>query len=86
MAAFPLSVNFHGDFVLKLLVVDTDNTMAEVAEAATENVIGLHVAAQDAVIRVRIPGEAEPLPLDMTVGEAGLTPTQTLDFYYEEAS
>ena len=86
MAPFPLSVNFHGDFVLKLLVVDTENTMAEVAEAATEHVIGLHVAAQDALIRARIPGEAEPLPLDMTVAEAGLTPTQTLDFYYEEAS
>ena len=86
MAPFPLSVNFEGDFVLKLLVVDTGNTMAEVAEAATENVLGLHVAAQDAVIRVRIPGEAEPLPVDMTVEAAGLLPTQTLDFYYEEAS
>lgn len=86
MAPFPLSVNFYGDFVLKLLVVDTENTIAEVAEAATENVIGLHVAAQDAAVRVRIPGEAEPLPPDITVAEAGLTPTQTLDFYYEEAS
>ena len=86
MAAFPLSVNFYGDFVLKLLVVDTEHTMDEVAEAASENVIGLHVAAQDAVVRVRIPGESEPLPRDLTVAEAGLSPTQTLDFYYEEAS
>ena len=86
MAAFPLSVNFYGDFVLKLLVVDTEHTMAEVAEAATENVIGLHVAGEGGVIRARRPGETEPLPLDMTVTEAGLAPTQTLDFYYEEAS
>ncbi len=86
MAAFPLAVNFYGDFVVKLLVVDTENTMAQVAEAATENVIGLHVARGDGIIRARIPGETEPLPLDMTVAEAGLAPTQTLDFYYEEAS
>ena len=85
MAAFPLSVNFYGDFVLKLLVVDTENTMAEVAAAASENVIGMHVAGQDAVIRARIPGETDPLALDMTVADAGLSPTQTLDFYYEEA-
>lgn len=87
MADFPLSVNFYGDFVLKLLVVDTEHTMAQVAEAATENVLGMHVARQDdAVVRVRRPGETDPLPVDLTVAEAEFLPTQTLDFYYEVVS
>ena len=86
MADFPLSVNFYGDFVLKLLVVDTEHTMAQVAEAATENVLDMHVASQDGVIRVRRAGEEDPFPLDLTVADAGLLPTETLDFYYEGAS
>ena len=84
MALFPISSNFRGDFVLKLVPVDTDNTWAEVADAAAANSVGIHVAPQPGkAIRARRPGDSEPFPLDAKLGDAGLLPTETIEFYFE---
>lgn len=84
MALFPISSNFEGDFVLKLVPVDTENTMAEVAQAAAEHSVGIHVPDQPGkVICARLEGASEPLPLDMRLGDVGLQPTQTVEFYFE---
>lgn len=84
MALFPISSNFRGDFVLKLVPVDTDNTWAEVAEAAAVHSVGIHVAPQPGrTIRARRPGDPEPFPLDAKLGDAGLLPTETIEFYFE---
>ena len=84
MALFPISSNFRGDFVLKLVPVDTDNTWAEVAEAAAVNSVG-HPRRRPA--REGDPGPAdgadEPFPLDAKLGDAGLLPTETIEFYFE---
>lgn len=86
MALFPISSHFHGDFVLKLVPVDTENTMDEVAAAAAEHSVGIHVPAQPGkVIRARRQGELEPFPRDMVLADAGLAPTETVEFYYSEA-
>ena len=37
MAVVPLAANFEGDFVLKLVPVDSGDTMDEVAAAAAAN-------------------------------------------------
>lgn len=86
MALFPISSNFDGDFVLKLVPVDTDNTMDEVAAAAAEHSVGIHVPNQTGkVIRARKQGAAEPFPREMTIADSGLEPTDTVEFYFSEA-
>ncbi len=84
MALFPISSKFDGDFVLKLVPVDTENTMAEVALAAAEHSVGIHVRDQPGkVIRARAEGATEPFPTDMLLSETGLDPTETVEFYFE---
>lgn len=84
MALFPISSLFHGDFVLKLVPVDTENTMDEVAAAAAEHSVGVHVPDQPGkVIRARAEGAAEPFPRDMVLKDTGLGPTDTVEFYFE---
>lgn len=86
MALFPISSHFHGDFVLKLVPVDTENTMDEVAAAAAEHSVGIHVFDQPGkVIRARKQGAAEPFPRDMVLRDCGLEPTDTVEFYFSEA-
>ncbi|MER6877367.1 toluene-4-monooxygenase system B family protein, partial [Amycolatopsis sp. NPDC000673] len=46
MATIPLAVHFDGDFVLKLLPADSEHTMDELAAAAAENSVGIHVPDQ----------------------------------------
>lgn len=84
MALIPLASHFDGDFVLKLLPVDSENTMDEVAAAAAVNAIGIHIAEQPGrTIRVRKQGAAEPFPRAMTVADSGLEPTECIELFYE---
>jgi toluene monooxygenase system protein B len=84
MALFPISSNFRGDFVLKLVPVDTDDTWEKVAEQAAVHSVGIHVAPQPGkAIRARRMGADEPFPLDAKLGDAGLLPTETIEFYFE---
>ncbi|MDQ4116505.1 MAG: toluene monooxygenase [Actinomycetota bacterium] len=84
MALIPLASHFDGDFVLKLLPVDTENTFDQVAAAASENAIGVHVAEQPGrTIRVRKQGDADPFPREMTVAASGLEPTECIELFYE---
>ncbi|MGV9739419.1 toluene-4-monooxygenase system B family protein [Nocardia farcinica] len=85
MALFPISSKFDGDFVLKLVAVDSENTIDEVAAAAAEHSVGIHVAEQPGkVIRARAEGATEPFPRDMKLSETGLEPTDTVEFYFSE--
>ena len=84
MALFPIISNFRGDFVLKLVPVDTENTMAEVAEAAAAHSVGIHVAAQPGKkIQARKEGATDPYPLDMKLKDSGLEPMECVEFYFE---
>ena len=84
MADLPLISNFEGDFVLKLFMTDTESTMAEVAQAAAANCVGVHIAAQPGkAMRVRLQGNDEPFPPDMTASEAGLEPMNCVEVYFE---
>ncbi|ONM46692.1 toluene-4-monooxygenase system B family protein [Nocardia donostiensis] len=85
MAPFPISSKFHGDFVLKLVAVDTDNTIDEVAAAAAEHSVGIHVPDQPGkVIRARAQDADAPFPRDMKLSDTGLEPTDTIEFYFSE--
>lgn len=84
MADLPLISNFEGDFVLKLFMTDTESTMAEVAEAAAANCVGVHIADEPGkTMRVRRQGDDEPFPVDMTAAEAGLEPMNCVEVYFE---
>lgn len=84
MATVPLVSHFHGDFVLKLLPVDSEQSMAEVASAAASHSVGIHVADQPGrPIRARKQGETAPYPLDMTLAASGLQPMDCVEFYFE---
>ena len=84
MADLPLISNFEGDFVLKLFMTDTGSSMAEIAQAAAENCVGTHIAAQPGkTMRVRLQGNDEPFPADMTASEAGIEPMNCVEVYFE---
>ena len=84
MALFPISSAFEGDFCLKLVAVDTENTMDEVCAAAAHHSINRSVAAKPGHhIRVRKQGETEFLPRALKLGDAGIAPMQCLHFMFE---
>jgi toluene monooxygenase system protein B len=84
MALFPISSAFEGDFVLKLVAVDTENTMDEVCAAAAHHSINRSVAARPGHhIRVRRQGEQQYLPRDLKLADAGIAPMQCLHFMFE---
>ncbi|MBQ0725092.1 MAG: toluene-4-monooxygenase system B family protein [Cycloclasticus sp.] len=86
MAAFPISSNFEGDFVMQLIPVDTEDTMDQVAEKCAYHSIGRRVVAQpDKVLRVRMHQTNENYPRDMKVSEAGWRPTETLDIIFADS-
>ena len=84
MATVPLAILFEGDFVLKLLPVETEDTMDTLADKARGVTIGIHIQDQPGkAIRVRKEGNDEPFPRDMTVEAAGLTPMDGVNLYFE---
>ena len=84
MATIPLAVHFDGDFVLKLLPADSEHTMDELAAAAAENSVGVHVPDQPGrTLRVRRQGDAQPFDRASTVSAAGLGPTECVEVYFE---
>lgn len=83
MALFPISSAFEGDFCLKLVPVDTDNTMDEVCAAAAHHSVNRTVAARPGhIVRVRKQGETAFLPRDMKLSQAGIEPLQCLHFIF----
>ena len=84
MAAVPLALLFEGDFVVKLLAVDSEDSMDGVAEKARDVTIGVHIADQPGkVIRVRKEGNDQPFPRDVTVADSGLEPMDGVNLYFE---
>ncbi|MGI6873730.1 MULTISPECIES: toluene-4-monooxygenase system B family protein [Amycolatopsis] len=84
MAVIPLAAHFHGDFVIKLLPVDSGDTMDQVAAAAAANAVGIHVADQPGrTLRVRKQGAETPYPRTTTVADSGLEPTECVEIYFE---
>jgi len=84
MALFPISSAFEGDFCLKLVPVDTDNTMDEVCAAAAHHSLSRSVAPRPGHrIRVRRQGATSLLPRDLKLIDAGIAPMECLHFVFE---
>jgi citrate lyase beta subunit len=83
MANLALVCNYEGDYGMKLLMVDTENTIADVARIARENIAGVFVPQPrpGTVLRVRRHGHAEHLPDALTVAQARFISGETIDIY-----
>ena len=70
----PINALFGMDFVSLLVVVMTNDTMAEVSEKVAANVIGKRIARRDAEMAVYY--RDRRVPREQTVAEAGIAPMQ----------
>ena len=85
MADFPINSNFEGDFVLQVVLVDTEDSMDEVAEKCAYHSVGRRVAPQpDKVMRVRNRETQVVYPRDMKVCDANLRATEALDVIFAD--
>jgi citrate lyase beta subunit len=63
MAQIPLSWSVEGDYEARMVVVDSEDTMDQVAKAIAAYAVGRWVPEQpDKIMRVRIQGRSEFLP------------------------
>lgn len=83
MAAFPLVVNFIGDYGCKVLLVEDDLTIADVASEAARQLAGVVVAplAPGETLSVKLPGNDVPLPNDVKLADAGLVHLETIEIH-----
>ncbi|MSR13718.1 MAG: toluene monooxygenase [Gammaproteobacteria bacterium] len=86
MAAFPLHCNFQGDFVLQLILVDSEDTMDEAAQKCAYHTVGRRVAPRpDKILRVRKHGGDSFFPRELKVADTGLRPTETIDVIFADS-
>jgi toluene monooxygenase system protein B len=83
MASKTIVFNFEGGYELKLIGVDTDDTMDDVAKACADIIVGAETRPRPGTLRVRRQEDDEPYPRDMKVGEAHWVETQCVVVFYE---
>lgn len=83
MAAFPLVVNFIGDYGFKVVLVDDALTIGQVASEAARQLAGVVVAplAPGETLSVKLPGKAVPLPDNVKLVDAGLIHLETVEIH-----
>lgn len=72
----PINAKFQDDFVTQLVLVETTDTMDELAAKVAHHVVGRRVPARDADMAVRYGGRV--IPSDVTVIDAGIEPLQNV--------
>ncbi|GAA2207601.1 hypothetical protein GCM10009850_030590 [Nonomuraea monospora] len=82
MAPLPLSASFHGDIAVLLVLVDDHDTAEVVGQKIAVHVAGRRVAAAPGPVRVRHEGRV--LPAGQRVGEAGVSPMDYVEAFYDE--
>lgn len=83
MADFPLTCNVQGDYGYKVVVVDDEDTIAEVIRKAAGEVVGVLVPpfSKNVVLSARIHGADQPLSEAVTVKDADLAQMEAIDIY-----
>lgn len=83
MAAFPIHCNFQGDFVIQVVLLDSADTMDQVAHKCAYHSIGRRVAPRpDKVLRVRKHGAEALYARGLKVCDSGLRATETIDVIF----
>jgi toluene monooxygenase system protein B len=80
MAALPIQGLFVGDFVVHLVLIDTDDTISEVAGKIAHHSVGRRIPVQDSPMIVRYNDVV--LDSSHTVVEAGIGPMQVVEVSY----
>ncbi|HEY0708295.1 MAG TPA: toluene-4-monooxygenase system B family protein [Polyangia bacterium] len=85
MAQIPLSSSFEGDFIVKLVMANSLDTMDRLAEMVAAHAVGRTVRPRaQGVLRVRRPGDTNPFPRWATLRNLGLSPMEAVEVYYED--
>ncbi|CCB65465.1 toluene-4-monooxygenase system B family protein [Hyphomicrobium sp. MC1] len=81
---FPLVINFQGDYGMKLLLVDPQSTIDQVAAKARDTLVGIVVRPlpEGATLKVRRHGDASVLDGNMKVADAGFVKMEALDIVH----
>lgn len=80
MALLPVQAWFRGDFVVQVVVVDTDDRMPQVAEKVAYHAVNRRVWPRQKRLAVYYRGEE--VPDEKTVAELGLLPMDYLEVGY----
>lgn len=81
---FPLVINFQGDYGMKLLMVDPQTTLGQVAEIAKEALVGvlLKPLPEGTTLVVRRHGEKTALDSALKIADAGFIKMEALDIVH----
>ncbi|MEV0616265.1 toluene-4-monooxygenase system B family protein [Nonomuraea sp. NPDC050404] len=82
MALLPLSASFRGDIAVLLVLVDDQDTAEVVGRKIAVHVAGRRAPAGSGPVRVRHEGRI--LPAGQRVGEAGLSPLDYVEAFFDE--
>jgi toluene monooxygenase system protein B len=82
MATIPLTAAHREDFVILLVLVDTEDSMEEVAAKVAAHTVGIRVPAKPAPLQVFWQGK--PLPPTAKVAEVGIQPMDFVEVAYAE--
>jgi hypothetical protein len=87
MSTFALVCNYEGDYGMKVLTVDTEDTMEDVARIAKNSIAGVFVAEPPvgSKLRVRRHGSNDDLPDTLKVGDADFIVGETIDIIVTSA-
>ena len=84
MAQIALASSFEGDFILKLVVVDENDTMDQIAEKTAAHTAGRTARARrEDVLRVRRQGSERPFNRLATARGVGLASMECIEVYYQ---
>lgn len=83
MANIALVCNFIGDYGLKVLLVDADSTIAQVALEAARQLAGVVVrpVEPNEQLSVRVQGSETALAPELTIAAAGLMEMETIEIH-----
>jgi hypothetical protein len=84
MALLPIYGRFIGDFVPHLVAVDTEDTMAEVAEKVAAHSVGRRIPPRPDGNGFEVLVDGEPIAGDIVLGSLGLRPLDWLDVRFRE--
>lgn len=80
MTAMPVVAHFRGDFLYNLVLIDDQETVAEVAEHCAAHSVGRRVAPEDRPMQVEHAGRV--LDNSLSAADAGIAPMEEVIVSY----
>lgn len=82
--SFPLVINFQGDYGMKLLMVDPQATIDQVAQLAKDNLVGVLLKPLPEGTKLEVRRHQDETALDggLKVADAGFVKMEALDIVH----